>query len=373
MRPTSMNSAMRTLAHRLRSLAVRIDPSFVFLALVVLFVGACLAREHVEQRRDVNRMTEAARALVASLDASQRERGVLPFDGAERRNWHYIPRDRQGLKLAELTPAQTERVHALLASALSARGRAKVDGIVKLEAILGELEGAPGKPNPNRDPGRYCVTLFGAPGAGAWGWRFEGHHVALNFTSIGDELVATTPFFLGTNPAHVLTGPDAGLAVRGREEELARALVTSLDAMQRERATLPGAVPADVILGPGRDAGFEQHLGLPLAALNAGQRATADALLREILGDLADEDARAASTRFAQCGTDALRFAWSGGTKAREPHYWRFDAVTAAIEWDDTQNGANHVHLLWRDLEQDFGDDALKRHHERDHADPRQR
>lgn len=366
-----MQATRVTSTRRFRSLAARFDPSFLFLALVVLFVGACLAREHVAWTNAISRSTETARAFVAALDASQRERGVLPFDGAERRNWHFVPRDRQGLKLAELTPAQTELLHALLASALSPRGRAKVDGVVQLESILAELEGAPGKPNPNRDPGRYCVTLFGAPGEGAWGWRFEGHHVALNFTSIANELVATTPFFLGTNPAHVLSGPDAGLAVLGREEELARALAASFTSEQRERAKLPGAVPSDVLLGPGRDAGFEQHLGLPLAAMTAEQRATADALLHEVIDDLADDDARAAWTRFTRCGEEELRFAWCGGTKEREPHYWRFDAVTAAIEWDDTQNGANHAHLLWRDLANDFGDDALRRHHEREHATPR--
>ena len=360
-------------AARLRRLAARIDPSFAFLGAIVLFLGACLARERVVAHRASARTIEAALAFVASLDAGQRERCVFPFEAANRRDWHFVPRERAGLKLAELGDAQKERLHELGACVLSQDGLRKVHGVVELESVLAELEGTPGKPNANRDPGRYCVTVFGAPGEGAWGWRFEGHHVALNFTWAGDELVATTPFFLGANPAHVGSGPRAGFALLGREEELGRGLVTMLTPEQKERATLPGAVPSDVVLGPERDAGFERHFGLPLASMTGAQRAKADQLLHAVIDDLEPETARAAFARFTQCGPDALRFAWSGGVQPGEPHYWRFDAVTAAIEWDDTQGGANHAHLLWRDLANDFGEDALKRHLEREHAAPRAR
>ncbi len=360
-------------AARLCRLATRIDPSFAFLGAIVLFLGACLARERVVAQRASARTIEAARAFVASLDAGQRERCVFPFEAANRRDWHFVPRERAGLKLAELGDAQKQRLHELGACVLSQDGLRKVHGVVELESVLAELEGTPGKPNANRDPGRYCVTVFGTPGESAWGWRFEGHHVALNFTWAGDELVATTPFFLGANPAHVGSGPRAGFALLGREEELARALVTMLTPEQKEHATLPGATPSDVVLGPGRDAGFEQHLGLPLASMTDAQRAQADQLLHAVIDDLEPEAARAAFARFTQCGPDALRFAWSGGVQPGEPHYWRFDAVTAAIEWDDTQGGANHAHLLWRDLANDFGEDALKRHLEREHAAPRAR
>ena len=358
----------RTVSESRPRRGARLDASFLYLAFLLLAIGACVAHDQVERGRARSRLADAARAYVATLDPAQRERGVLPFDAANRRDWHFVPRERQGLKLADLGEEQKRRLHALGGLALSARGLERVRGIVELESILAELEGAPGKPNPNRDPGRYCVTVFGTPGEGAWGWRFEGHHLALNFTVIGDELVATTPWFLGANPARVASGPRAGFAVLGREEELARELVKSFTAEQKARATLPGAVPSDVILGPGRDAGFEEHLGLPLAAMTAAQRARADELLHGVIDDLEPETARAAFERFTRCGEDELRFAWCGGVRPGEPHYWRFDAVTAAIEWDDVQNGANHAHLLWRDLENDFGDDALRRHHELEHA-----
>jgi hypothetical protein len=41
--------------------------------------------------------------------------------------------------------------------------------------------------------------------------------------------------------------------------------------------------------------------------------------------------------------------------------------VTFAIEYDNTQNDANHVHVVWRDEDRDFGRDPLRAHLERDH------
>jgi hypothetical protein len=356
------------LKRRTSALLRRTDPSALYLALALLLVLGGFAHARRARTRALEGMAERARELVATLEPSKRERAVLPFDGDARRDWHFVPRKRAGVQLGELSDEQRAAVHALLRSALSAQGYLKVSGVLQLESILAVLEGRPGAPAAGRDPGRYTVAIFGAPGEGAWGWRLEGHHLSLNFTSIGDALAATTPLFLGANPARVPDGPMAGWMLLGREEELARALVTSLDTAQRARATLPGDVPADVILGPGRKAGFEQRLGLPFAEMTPPQRALAEQLLREVVDDLEPAAAERAWTRWTRAGSADLRFAWSGGLRSGEPHYWRIDGGDSVIEYDNVQNGANHVHLVWRDLANDFGDDALRRHRETEHA-----
>ncbi len=64
------------------------------------------------------------------------------------------------------------------------------------------------------------------------GWRLEGHHVALNWTTINGPAIASSPQFFGANPAEVRDGPRKGLRVLATEEDLARTFVTSLDAAE---------------------------------------------------------------------------------------------------------------------------------------------
>jgi hypothetical protein len=170
-------------------------------------------------------MARAARALLAVLDDAQRQEISIPFADAERMNWHFVPREREGLALGALSDAQRAAARTLLASALGPRGLEKVDGVIALESVLRELESSPGRPADMRDPAQYFLSIFGAPGSPEpWGWRLEGHHLSLNFTSVTDELVASTPLFFGASPARVEAGPRAGLRVLAEEEDLGRAL-----------------------------------------------------------------------------------------------------------------------------------------------------
>ena len=40
---------------------------------------------------------------------------------------------------------------------------------------------------------------------------------------------------------------------------------------------------------------------------------------------------------------------------------------TFLIEYDNTQNNANHIHSVWHDLERDFGRDLLREHYQHGH------
>ena len=307
-------------------------------------------------------MASAANTFLASLSPEQKSKATFEFKGDERYDWHFVPRERKGISLKELTPAQRPLAHALLNSGLSQRGYASAVTIISLEQILKEIEGGRG---PARDAELYFVQVFGSPGPkGAWGWRFEGHHLSLNFTVVEGRAVAGAPNFFGTNPGEVRDGPRKGLRVLGAEEDMGRKLVMSLDDSQRKTAIFSADAPKDIITGNARKAQIEGKQGLPFMQLTPPQRQQLAALVElyanRLRGEMAGQDLR----RIADKGWDQVVFAWAGGTELRQPHYYRVQGPTFLIEYDNTQNNANHVHSVWRDLENDFGEDALRKHHE---------
>ena len=160
----------------------------------------------------IRRMEFAAEDFLAALADDQKSVASLDFaDEDERRNWHYTPVERKGLMLKDMDGWQVELAHRLLGTGLSGSGMHRARTIIDLESILGEMEGPGGKWK--RDPERYYVSVFGTPGNGEWGWRFEGHHVSVNYTIVNGELIGPTPVFLGANPAKVLHGSTVELSI----------------------------------------------------------------------------------------------------------------------------------------------------------------
>ena len=332
--------------------------------LKALGLVACLVAAGVAYRASepADAMRSASRELARSLSSEQRARAVFRFGDPERWDWHFVPRARRGLAVGELEPKQRELLRTLLRTGLSVEGERAVDGILVLEGVLREIES-----NAGRDPARYYVSLFGDfDGQGRCGWRLEGHHLSLNFADLdGEQLLAFTPQFFGANPARVKGGEHDGLRVLAAEEDLARKLVTSLDEAQRRSAIVPGAAPADVILAPSRDTLPDAGEGIRLADLSSEQQT----LLRELIGvytqRLSSELAAQERQRFL-AQAEQLRFVWIGALEPGKPHYYRIQGPKLAIEYDNVQGGADHVHTLWRDLERDFGD-PLREHYERAH------
>lgn len=304
---------------------------------------------------------EAAQHLLQSLDDGQREKALLAFEDEERFNFHFTPRARAGLMLKDMTQAQRIATHNLLQTALSSRGYLKVTGIIHLEEILHHLQDR----SPRRDPEQYYMTFFGEPSAEEpWGWRFEGHHLSLNFSSVTGELFSNTPAFLGTNPAEVRTGPYTGMRVLAAEEDLARTLVRSLDARQRERAVFSATAPRDIVTGNARKAILESYEGLPASAMTDEQRAMLWRIVEEYAHNLRHDMAEAQLEQIRAAGIENLHFGWAGSIEPGEPHYYRIHGPSVLFEYDNVQNDANHVHTVWRDLYNDFGEDLLRRHYE---------
>jgi hypothetical protein len=313
-------------------------------------------------------MQEAAQQLVDAFDAESRPRLQRSFDGPERRDWHYVPRARIGVALGEMTDEQRRLAHALLRSTLSSRGYLKATGVIELERVLHDLEAAEGKDASARDPGRYVFAVFGNPSADRpWGWRVEGHHLSLNFSAVTRELIAVTPAFFGANPAEVKRGPQAGWRLLAAEEDLGRELVRSLDPAQLKKALIATEAPADILMGPSRDA-LERFEGLPASELSASQQDLLWRLLKESVENLRPELANAEWQRIASQDRASIWFAWAGALEPSHGHYYRVHSPRFVFEYDNTQNDANHVHTVWRDLEHDFGGDLLRRHYEQDHS-----
>jgi hypothetical protein len=305
-------------------------------------------------------MAEAATNFLAALNPEQRAKAVFEWKSEERFDWHYVPKARKGLPIREMSSAQRPLAHGLLASGLSHRGYLKAAAIMSLEQILFDVENK----SPTRDPELYYVTIFGTPGKDQWGWRVEGHHLSLNFTLSGEEVLAVTPSFFGANPARIPDGPRRGLRVLGQEEDLARQLVKSLTEEQRKVAIVATDAPREIITGNARKANPLEPLGLSAARLNGSQKHALDALLREYVFRYRPEIAESDLKKIQEAGEEKLYFAWAGGLEPGQGHYYRVQGPTFLMEYDNTQNDANHIHTVWRDFQNDFGEDLLRRHYD---------
>ena len=307
----------------------------------------------------------AAATFLALLDADGRGRAAYDLGHEEQFNWNFTPVSRNGLPLRDMTLEQRSAAHALLQATTSSQGYHKANAIIELERVLGIIEGRPER----RDPEGYFVTVFGDPsGGGPWAWRFEGHHLSLNFSSPSGELTVTGPAFMGANPARVMSGPKTGWRPLGREEDLARSLVNGMSAEQRARAIIADEAPRDIVTGNDREARVDGFEGIPASALSGEQREVLFGVIGEYVGNLESGAAHAWMDRIRNdISPDDLYFAWAGPTEPGAGHYYRVHAAPFLIEYDNTQGNANHVHSVWRDLENDFGGDALARHYEEGH------
>ena len=352
-----------------------------FVVLVAgLFVSALASAQNADTARVRALMFESASAI---LDAVSGRPGALesmlginraaslsyPLNDPERENWQFWPTQRVGLTVEAMSGEQKKLTHALLRGALSSGGYLKVVHIMQLEQILEMLDQA-GFP---RAVDHYRLVLFGTPSmSDPWAWRFEGHHVSLS-VAVSADGVSVTPSFLGSNPAAVVSGPLTGFRVHGTVEDLARELVQSLAAADRNAAVLSDTAPAEIFTATLRkdradwDAWRDtlQPEGVAVSALNELQQHWVDRILDEVIGNYRPEVA----DRYRDAiDFDSLKFAWMGSTEFGQPHYFRLQGTDFLYEYDNVQNNGNHVHAVWRDKTADFGRDVLGEHYRTSHV-----
>jgi Protein of unknown function (DUF3500) len=301
-----------------------------------------------------SRMAQAADRFLASLPPAQAEKAVYPFEAPERLNWHFIPRARKGIPIKELSSDQRALAFGLIQSGLAGAGFLKATTIMSLEQILKELEQGRG---PVRDPELYYLTIFGKPlDRGQWGWRVEGHHLSLNFVLDGGKIVAATPAFFGANQAEIRQGPRQGLRALADREDRALRLFQALDDGQKKTATFaekaPGEIRAATVNTP--QPPTDAAVGIAFADLNGEERKMLRALIESYADDMPLDVAHAWLDEIAKAGIDNVRFAWAGAGDRTQGHAYRVQGPTFLIEFNNTQNGANHIHSVWRNMLGDF-------------------
>jgi uncharacterized protein DUF3500 len=318
----------------------------------------------------VGGLARSVRDWLATLDPDQHGRASFAFDDPERFVWAYTPGERAGLALGDMRPEQRSAAMHIAAAAMSGRGAQEIADVIALESILGEIERGQGSASwRRRDPELYWFAVFGDPTSDdPWSWRVGGHHIAVHMTMIGGRLVGSTPSFLGANPAVVPNGPRAGARALTGEETLARGLLLGLSAKARAVAVIDQVAPADIMSGSGARADLRSvPTGIRYDELEPAGRVALERLIRHYLGRVADDVAAADWERIAESGLDATTFAWAGPAEPGRGHYYAVRGRRFLIEYDNTQNGANHIHAVWRDLENDWGEDVLAAHYRTAH------
>ena len=311
----------------------------------------------------VMNMNEAGSKFVESLDAQQRAKAIYPYLDGERVFWYYPPLNRHGLALRDMDDNQRGLAYALMATGLTDRSYEQAKQIIEHESVLGPLEKEQGIVSFVRDPDLYYFTIFGEPaGSEPWGWRAEGHHVSLHFSIWGDDIISMTPFFFGANPAEVPKGPKAGLRILGAREDMAYELINSLDAGQRSKTIIYDAAPYDILTYNSSKVSLPKEEGLSVAAMSGTQREMLMGLVTEYVSQVNEELAGRRLTALKEGGFDQLHFAWAGPLDKSEAHYYRIHGGEFVVEFDNRQNGANHIHSVWREVENDFAGDVLRDH-----------
>jgi hypothetical protein len=318
-------------------------------------------------------MASAAEAFLKGLGAEQRQQATFAFDSQERFRWHFIPSEmfpRNGLTLKAMTAAQRTLARKLIESGLSQRGYLTATSIMDLETVLDAIEAATRRENARgtntpmvRDPEKYYFSVFGTPAPkGMWGWRVDGHHLSLNFTIVNGTVVASSPEFFGANPAEVREGPNKGQRILALQEDTARTLLTALNDSQRATAVIDAKAPNDIATTNTLDIKPLAPSGIMAAALTAAQRDLLIQVIDAYVGAMAGDIASERMEKLRRAGIDKIGFAWAGESERGKRHYYRVQGPTFLIEYDNTQNDANHIHSVWRDFEGDFGRDVLREH-----------
>lgn len=338
----------------------------VMKTILLLGLLSCLpagAQEPVGSVEVAAEMSAAANAFLTSLDKTKLKKAHFPFTADERENWNYVPTKRNGIPLEALSEKQTNLVRKLLKTALSDPGLTKVDAIIALEAFLGEIEKRPAL----RNPKAYFTSIFGTPSAtGTWGWRFEGHHLSLNYTIVHGKPASLTPSFFAANPAEVKADHAMnGTRPLAAEEDLARALAATLTESEKP-VIFSEKPPREILTRATRKIDQLKPVGVLATEMTATQQQALLTLIAEY-ANRHRKELSATTMEKIKADLENLRFAWAGSLERGKPFYYRIQSTTFLVEVANVQNNGNHIHAVWRNTKNDFGNDILSDHIHKDH------
>ena len=333
-----------------------------FPTILATLTTAVFAHEGHNHNPAAAEMNEAAAVFLASLDGAQRKAASFEFKNKERENWHFVPMDRKGVRFDALKPHQQHLAFGLLGTGLTQKGLMTATQIMTLEEILRSRGGDPKV----RNTEKYNIAIFGSPSPSKpWGWRFEGHHLSLNFSLLDDKVIGL-PAFYGTNPAELKKGPLKGMRPLGEIEDAGRQLAKDLIKADMSPVFSEKA-PKEILTAQDSTAKAQQIMGTTSDKMNGEQVKQILAIVSQVAsmqrGEITNESLRKINTMQRK----KLHFAWGGSLERNGPHYFRIQGVDFLVEYANTQNDANHAHLVWRDLKDDFARDSLKKHYLENH------
>jgi Protein of unknown function (DUF3500) len=319
-------------------------------------IGVLVAAKSGEERTSGLRMAEAATAFLQKLSPEERAQATFRYDDAERLNWHFIPRPRKGIPLKALDPAERATARDFIATGLSKPGYEQAVNVMSMEDVLFLLETDDWTARrQRRDPLNYYLSVFGTPGEkGQWGWRVEGHHLSLNFTVQDGRVVASTPEFFGSNPATLDAGPGRTLRPLALLEDIAREIVKACSPDQMKVILVDKKAPNEVWSSNKLQPILMPEVGLPASEMSKDQQALLRHLLAEYL-KVCPSDLRAdRESQLEAAGFDKIRLGWWGSLERNAKHAYRLQGPTFVVEYNNTQNNANHVHSVWRSASGDL-------------------
>ncbi len=318
-------------------------------------------------------MSEQVLNFLQDLPPELRETTVFTMPAEERRTFVYVPAIRKGTPLSKFSEQQKAQIRNILKTSLSEKGYWKSQEIMALEEVLFELENNQYKMSDGsllRDPLKYHFFVFGNPaGESPWGWKFEGHHLSLNFTLSGSEIVSGTPAFMGSNPAVIRENGSIRLQVLRQETELGFALVNSLSNEQLSIARFSDVASGGIVTRMEPRARLLDPAGIAYSDLNEQQKRMFRELLNVYIDNYQLGFADKLRNKIENAGIESLSFAWAGALEPGNGHYYRIQGANLLIEYDNTQNNGNHVHTVVRDLTNDFAEEILRMHYENEHKE----
>lgn len=348
-------------------------------AFVITFLcGLSLVQAQDDYQREIEIY---ATDLFQSFSKTQKFGALLSFNDTARMQWNNLPvgmRARAGVSVGNMSNSQRQLLHRLLSASLSSQGYLKATGIMHLDELINSFYDSMyvQKKLPDQaytfvktlqwSPKNYYFAFFGSPLQSTWGFKLEGHHLSINFTLVNDA-ISVTPLFVGTDPAEFLTSEYAGWRVLGQEEDLGLRLVCTLTEAQKKSAVASQEVPRDIITAAESGKRLIDPWGISFRDLDKKQRELLLAMVREFVFNLELDKAQLEYARIEKAGFDKIYFGWIGGTEEKLAHYYVINGPTFLIEFDNNggpRESANHIHAIWREKGNEYGEDVLKKHYE---------
>jgi hypothetical protein len=346
--------------------------SLLILVLLLTFGTGLFAQSKTD-------MVKVTNDFLESLSPNEKSVVLFAMDDSLRTQWTNLPiglAPRKGLRYGDLSEQSKISFHKILSTIFSSQGYLKTFAIMQVDDILHEIFEITHERDQideqtigfirtlDWDYGNYFIAILGNPTMDdAWGFKFEGHHISINLTVTKDSFTMT-PLFLGSDPAVVEVTQYAGLRPLSKEEDYGFWFVNTLDDTQKAKATLSQEVPKDILTNPDRPQWYADFMGIKGSELRPEQQKILQYLIEEYMNNMEKEKAEEYLDILHARGMDEVYFAWIGSYEPMKAHYYMIHSPDFIIEYDNVGflDNANHIHSIFREKGNDFGEDILRKH-----------